>query len=53
MGPERKTTATRRSDADTYKKADPSSFIDPAASRIPVSISFAEGQIEVEGGVIG
>jgi len=53
MGPERKATATRRSDADAFKKADPSSFIDPAVSLISVSISFAEGQIEVEGGGIG
>jgi hypothetical protein len=39
MGPECKAAVTRRSDADPCKKADPSSFINPAASRFAVSIA--------------
>jgi hypothetical protein len=48
MGRERKTTATGRSDADPFKKADPSSLFDPAASPISFSITFAAGHIEIE-----
>jgi len=53
MGPERQTTATGRSDADPFKKSDPSSLIGPASSPISVSITFAEGHVEIDGGGIG